>query len=226
LIKKIKVPKKKSDKIDTVFVHIGKCGGSSVIEELKRKNIKFFEKHVESFKFRKDKKYIIILRNPISRFVSAFNWRYKLVVEDGTQKSDYHGERELLEKYKNANDLAEGIYNDKNELIIDFQREEFYIHHLKEDINFYIGDLLKNCKKKNIRAVLATESLNDDLKRHFDITLKSHLKKNAKRTHLSIKAVNNLVKYFEKDYYCIERLNEMGLLTENQYKNLSNKTFN
>lgn len=216
---------KKKDKVDTVFVHIGKCGGSSVIEELKKKNIKFFEKHVDTFKFRKNKKYIIIIRNPISRFVSAFNWRYKLVVEDGVQADEYEGEKELLEKYKSANNLAESIFNENNELVLDFQKDKFYIHHIKEDINFYIGDLLKKCKKENILAVLATETLNDDLKRHFDIELKSHLKKNTKKTPLSSLAVTNLVKYFEKDYDCIEKLNDMNLLTDIQYSNLSNKTF-
>ena len=224
MIKSLKISNKK-DKIDTVFVHIGKCGGSSVIEELKNKNIDFFEKHVDAFKFRKKKKYIIIIRNPISRFVSAYNWRYKLVVEDGVQKDMYKGESDFLKKYDSANNLAESIYNENNELVLDFSKDEFYIHHIKEDINFYIGELLEKCKKENILAVLATETLNDDLKRHFDIELKSHLKKNSKKTHLSTLAVKNLVKYFEKDYNCIEKLNNMSVLTALQYEKLSNKNF-
>ncbi|WCO02980.1 hypothetical protein [Psychroserpens ponticola] len=216
---------KKSNTIDTVFIHIGKCGGSSVIEELKRKEIKFIEKHVAEVKFRSKKKYYIIIRNPISRFVSAFNWRYKLVVEDGVQKDRFEGEKAFLETYENVNTLAESIYNENDELVLDFKKEEFYIHHIKEDIDFYLGDVLKKCKKEHIIAVLATETLSEDIKRHFDINLTSHLKKNKKSTHLSNLAINNLVRYLKKDYDCIERLNNMNLLTETQYEKLSNRTF-
>lgn len=216
---------KKNDKIDTVFIHIGKCGGSSVIEELKRKDIKFIEKHVGKVKFRKNKKYYIVIRNPISRFVSAFDWRYKLVVEDGVQKDRFQGEKAILEKYKTVNNLAENIYNEAGDLILNFKSDDFYIHHIKEDIDFYLGDLLKKCKKEAIIAVLATETLSEDIKQHFDINLTSHLKKNKKKNVLSSLALNNLIKYLEKDFDCIERLNDMDLLTEIQYEKLSNKTF-
>lgn len=216
---------KKKNKVDKVFIHVGKCGGSSVIEELKKKDIKFFEKHVAKLKFRKNKKYYIIIRNPISRFISAFDWRYKLVVEDEVQKDLFEGEYALLKKYGTVNNLAENIYNEKGELVLDFRNDDFYIHHIKEDIDFYLGDLLKKCKKKHILAVLATETLSEDLKKSFDITLTSHLKKNKKKNELSSLALNNLIKYLEKDFECIERLNDMDLLTEIQYKKLSNTTF-
>ncbi|RSK40703.1 sulfotransferase family 2 domain-containing protein [Mangrovimonas spongiae] len=216
---------KRKEKVDKVVIHIGKCGGSSVIEELNKRDLKFFEKHVGEVTYRRNKKYIIVIRNPISRFVSAFNWRYKLVVEDGTQKDLYLGEKELLEKYSDINNLAENIYDEEGNLVLDFKNDEFYIHHLKEDIDFYLADFLKKCKKKQIVAVLATETLSEDLKTHFNITLKSHLKKNKKKTDLSNLAVNNLIQYLEKDYDCIEKLNNMGVLTEKQYQKLSNKVF-
>ena len=66
--------------------------------------------------------------------------------------------------------------------------------------------------------------MSEDIKIHFDINLTSHLKKNKKKNKLSSLALNNLIKYLEKDFDCIERLNEMDLLTEIQYKKLSNKT--
>lgn len=216
---------KKPDKINTVFIHIGKCGGSSVIEELKRKDIKFIEKHVDKVKFRKNKKYYIVIRNPISRFISAFDWRYKLVVEDGVQKDRFQGEKAILEKYKTVNNLAENIYNEGGKLVLNFKDDDFYIHHLKEDIDFYLGDLLKQCKKEDVIAVLATETLSDDIKENFDITLTSHLKKNKKNNALSSLALQNLNKYLKKDFDCIERLNDMDLLSEIQYEKLSNRTF-
>ncbi|MEY8847710.1 sulfotransferase family 2 domain-containing protein [Psychroserpens sp. XS_ASV72] len=216
---------KKKHKTDKVFVHIGKCGGSSVLDEFKKRNMKFQEKHVAAFKFRKKKKYCIIIRNPISRFVSAFNWRYKLVVEDEVQKDMFEGEHTLLKTYKNVNDLAENIYDENGNLVLDFKSDAYYIHHIKEDIDFYIGNLLKKCKKKHIMAVLATETLSDDLERHFGISLNSHLKKNKKDKYLSPLALKNLTRYLEKDFACIERLNTLGCLTSEQYKLLSNKEF-
>ncbi len=206
-----------------VFIHIGKCGGSSVREDLKREKFNFTEKHISRVKFEKNKNYIIIIRNPISRFVSAFNWRYKLVVEDGVQENRFEGEKVILKKFKTANNLAENIYNLENELVLNFQKDEFYIHHIKEDINYYLGDFLKKCKKENIMAVLATETLSEDVKHHFNFELTSHLKYNKKegRNYLSDIAVKNLKEYFKKDYECIEKLNELNLLTERQYEKLS-----
>lgn len=88
--------------IKTVFIHIGKCGGSTVRKEFKKNKILFYEKHMTNVKFHRNKKYIIVIRNPISRFVSAFNWRYKLVVEDRVQENTFDGEKMILEKYKTA----------------------------------------------------------------------------------------------------------------------------
>lgn len=220
-IKKFK-RKKKNKK---VVVHIGKCGGSSVIDEMKKQNIEFIERHVSKVEYRSNRDYIIIIRNPISRFISAFNWRYKLVIEDGEQKDKYLGEREMLEKYKDVNTLAENIYDEKGNLLLDFQNKEFYIHHIKEDINFYLDNLLKKCRPQQIVAVLVTETLKQDFKSFFNKELESHLKKNKKKIQMSSLAVSNLIKYLEKDYMCIDKLNKMGLLNEIQYKELSNKIF-
>ena len=209
--------------INTVFIHIGKCGGSTVREELRRNNIKFIEKHLTKVKFRKDKKYIIVIRNPIARFVSAFNWRYKLVVEDGIQENKYPGEKKLLEKYKTANNLAESIYASDTKPVLDFKKEEFYIHHITEDIDYYIGEFLSECRRENIIAVLVTETLNDDMQLHFDIEITSHIKENKQDYLLSELAIRNLTRYFEKDFKCIDTLNKMGLLTTGQFEKLSEK---
>lgn len=56
-----------------------------------------------------NEKYVIVLRNPIKRFISAFNWRYKLVIDDKTQTNRFIGEKEILEHYNCVNNLAEKI---------------------------------------------------------------------------------------------------------------------
>lgn len=213
----------KSYFIEPVLIHIGKCGGSTVRTELKKADIKFVEKHICKVTYSNKKRYILIVRNPISRFISAFNWRYKLVIDDGTQSNRFKGEKELLKKYDTVNKLAENIYNNDGTLNLDFSKKQFYIHHITEDINFYIGKFLKNCERKNIIAVIATETLNEDLKKLFDIEIRSHKKKNSGKynNYLSNLAYRNLRKYLKKDYDCIKKLYELDLITKEKYDILS-----
>ncbi len=210
---------------ETILIHIGKCGGSTVRSELAKGGFKYVKKHVQRIDFDQHKKYIIVIRNPIERFVSAFNWRYKLVVSEQIQPDRFEGEKILLEKYKTANNLAENIYNQTGEQHLDFRKPENYIHHITEDIDFHIGKFLSQCKRENIIAVLATETLKKDLKNHFDIELESHYRKNKIKTDLSNMAVNNLVNYLRKDFACIERLNDLNLLSREQFTALSRTNF-
>lgn len=208
---------------DIIVIHIGKCGGSTVRSELINNEFKFSERHIRKIRFQKNKKYVIVIRNPISRFVSAFNWRYKLVVKDGNQRNRFKGEFATLKKYKTCNNLAENIYNSKGELQIDLSKKHYYIHHIKEDINFYIGDFLDKCKKENIIAVIATETLNEDMLNYFSIEVQKHEKKNKKDSedNLSNLATTNLKKYLIKDYRCIQKIYDMNLISEQKYKLLS-----
>jgi hypothetical protein len=56
------------------FVHVGKTGGTTIYYLLKNNKIDFKEYHMNIKNYNNNEKYIIWLRNPISRFVSAFNF--------------------------------------------------------------------------------------------------------------------------------------------------------
>ena len=58
-----------------VVIHIGKTGGSTITEVLKMHypNLKEYHCHWNR-DYKPNEKYIIWIRNPISRFVSAFNY--------------------------------------------------------------------------------------------------------------------------------------------------------
>jgi len=196
------------------LIHIGKCGGFTVDTFLRNNNFQFESTHIKKCNFDNDKKYVIVIRNPISRFISAFYWRYKLVVKDKIQENRFIGEKNILEYYKTANNLAENIFN--------FNIDKNYIHHIKEDIDFYIGDFLLNCKKENILGIITTETLNDDIFELFGINNIIHNNKgDTYDKNLSNNAYNNLKKFLSKDYACIDKLYELGILSLNKYNILS-----
>ena len=211
--------------MNIVLIHVGKCGGATIRTTLHNNNskyysIKFYSIHTEVIKLKKNTKYVILLRNPVSRFISAFNWRYKLVILDKTQEDRFPNEKNVLEKYKNVNNLAENIekYDD------DYAEE--YIHHIYEDINYYLSDFLQDCKKEDILGVITQENLDKDFKKIFKIDIENNLRVNEGDPSLSKKISYSgyklLKKYLWKDYECINKLYKMGCLSEKQYNNLTN----
>ena len=205
------------------MIHIGKCGGTTIHTILNKYKYKIIHKHIEPVKFNPNRKYIILLRNPISRFISAFNWRYHNVCVTKTQENRFIGEKELLNKYKTINALAKDIYNLDGSLKINFKKKRFYIHHIYEDINFYIGKFLNNCKPENIHGIIMTETIKEDLNILFNINedIPHKLKNKEYDKTLSELGYNNLKKYLNKDYDCIDKLYELNLITQEQYNILS-----
>ena len=55
-------------KLDLKFIHIGKCGGTTT-----HHNFKLNKYHLKR-NYKKNETYLIWIRNPIKRFVSAFNY--------------------------------------------------------------------------------------------------------------------------------------------------------
>jgi hypothetical protein len=61
-----------------LYIHVGKCGGSSVWTWLRRASIDFDEVHLHRpgpFQERAYSHFIVWVRDPIDRFVSAFNYQ-------------------------------------------------------------------------------------------------------------------------------------------------------
>jgi len=194
-------------------IHIGKCGGSSVTTLLKSHRISHRSVHIDKPEFKRTDKYVILIRNPISRFISAFNWRYKLVVTDKSQENRFPGEKAALITYGSVNNLAENI-----EI---FNKQ--YIHHIHENIDYYLSDFLKTCKKESILGVITQENFDADVKTVFDITNNMiHAKNNSDADkYLSAAGYELLKKHLHKDYECIDKLFAMNCITKEQYDVLS-----
>ncbi len=202
-----------------VLIHVGKCGGSTLRGAIKHsKKVKITGvMHIRK-PFATKQNFYIVLRDPISRCISAFNWRYKLVVEDRKQHDRFDGEHEILSKYKTLNALAEKLYDDTGkldkEIASDFER----IHHLHERISFYLEDFLKEVNERRIKGVFMQETLNDDIQEILGVapeeinTSKQH-KTNSGLT-LTTAGKRNLVRYIQSDYQCILKLYQYGHIKE------------
>jgi hypothetical protein len=104
------------------YIHVGKCGGRSLWEAIKVSPVisaRFsvvHKVHVRRPTRRRGDRYLITVRNPISRALSAFNWRSWLVVETENQASRFPDERRILKHYGNLNNLAAGLYRSSGDL--------------------------------------------------------------------------------------------------------------
>lgn len=213
------------DSDDTlIYIHIGKCGGASLeksiaaSEALKSRFNTICKVHVEKPPLLKKANYLILVRNPIERAISAFNWRFKLVVEDEAQRDRFFGEWDVLKRHENIQNLAADLYDNghlNEDIAHDFKR----IHHLKEDIAFYLHDLIKAIKPTQIFAVLCTETLDLDVQKILGVPsvprvhFHSHTVPSEKKC-LCPQARENLRKFLQRDYDCLEEIFEMKPSTD------------
>jgi hypothetical protein len=225
------------------YIHIGKCGGSTVRKVLKKKKIEFKTFHVcSTIKYNPDNKYLIVIRNPIKRFISAFNWRHYLVTNNlrkegqtnlyynqmkntyqkvlGTQKRSILPERRFFNKY---NDIEQFCIDLKDNPYI---LEEYdLINHMNLDIHHYLKEIIDKCPKNQISGIITTDTMKDDLKHIYDYDLdylnNTHKKNNDSNGYnktLSDESYETLKNYLRKDYIIIDKMYKFGWITDEQYK--------
>lgn len=204
---------------DLHYIHIGKCGGATVWKAIQKSPVvksKFTSTkkiHLRKPFYQKNSNYIMVLRNPISRAISAFNWRYKLVVETKEQEFRFPGEFEILEKYRTINNFAENLYAN-GALDLAAVKEWQTVHHLKEDIDFYLAALLERVRPQQIFAVLVQEFLNDDIANMLGVKSIASIHENTSgmeknKLGLSDVARDNLGKFLASDYSAIRKLSHI-----------------
>ena len=213
-------------------IHIGKSGGSTVRVEIKKSQL-LLEKYndiffTHGFKpiYRRSDDYLIVIRNPLSRAISAFNWRYHLVVETEKKKGFKKGEWEVLKKYDTLSNLAESIYSESGHINRSALNEFRLIPHLYEDISFYLSDLLPRLLPAQVYGVIKTHSIQSDCSELLGSGLIGHEKKHGTsdqtglRNCLTSKARANLKRLMYKDFQCITQMWCMGMLSKSDYNQL------
>ena len=212
------------------FVHIGKCGGSTVLKLLSRsplvsqKYSGFFETHINGVIPSKSFDYLFCIRNPIDRAFSAFEWRKKLVVldADSTQLNRFPGEYDVLRKYDSLGDLSMNLYRENGSLNQQVAREFSLIHHLRESISFYCNPLLGVLTPGNIFGVVCQETLASDCKKLLGVGVsrvceRSNASKRRIEQDLDATAVSNLKRFFVEDYQCVTALWSLGALSDQRF---------
>ena len=212
------------------FVHIGKCGGSTVEKLLplspvvSEKYSSFFESHINGVVIDSSCDYLFCLRNPIDRAFSAFEWRKKLVVEDSLSDQLYRfpGERKVLRKYKSLGIMARSLYRADGGLDQAVARDFHAVHHLRESISFYCRPLMAVITPANILGVVCQETLATDCTRILGVDVaelreRSNASKRCVDQDLDDAAVKNLKRFLVEDYQCLAALWSLGALSDQQF---------
>ena len=164
------------------FIHIGKTGGTTINTLLKT-----IPQYHQNNNYKDNEKYIIWLRHPVSRFVSAFNHAYYGVhVDTSTIKTfdlnhclipwwiknsigkEYVFSKQydaLVKQFSSPNHLAESLSSENKELR---ENANLLMCHNNEHINKGIGWYLKNGKfikdrHKDILFVGTQENMQEDI---------------------------------------------------------------
>lgn len=212
------------------FVHIGKCGGSTVEKLLPLSPVvaenysSFFESHVSGVQINVDCDYLFCIRNPIERAFSAFEWRKKLVLEDQLpgQVNRFPGEKSILIKYGDLGSISRSLYFSDGRLNQDVARDFRSIHHLRESIAFYCRPLLAALNSYNLFGVVCQENLVADCAEILGVDAsgvreRSNVSKRVIEEDLDALAVKNLKRFLHDDYQCITAIWSIGGLSDQQF---------
>lgn len=201
-----------SDKTRLSFIHIGKCGGSTIRRYLySLDNVEVSHiYHIQSLplyeNLNNDKKFLISIRNPVDRLISAFYWRKYLVYKTKRRKNQFDGEYSFFNEYKTMNQVI-----DTDISILD----KIYVHHIHENINWYLKNFVQKANKDNIFGIICQHRLRKDLEEVFSTRIaENEIKKlklldssKIKKEPLTENQRTILKQYLHKDYECIEKLN-------------------
>jgi hypothetical protein len=222
------LPRKRSKK-KLHLIHIGKCAGTSI-----RKKILASEKascyskvivtHVVRPIYSSRDDHVLLLRGPISRSLSAFNWRYYLVVEQGKQSNRFRGEKNILLKYQNLNNLAESLYFKDGRPNRKACSEYNSIHHLRESISYYLNSHFFDLDPFQLLGVICQNDLKACCEDVLGVSEIPQINSHGSKLSVSIEnslskiAQANLRRFLKSDYAAIAKLYAMGYLSSKNFE--------
>ncbi len=192
------------------IIHVGKSGGSSLYSLLESHKITYknIHNHNTSTLLSYNDDNILLLRDPVTRIMSVFNFWVK-VLNDTTHVHYKPHYKRILGKNNDINVFFENMYDDNEKMKVMNN-----LPHFKEGLYYY-------CKNKEntskINKVIRQEYLNDDIEKTFGLKNDFRVWDTSDMTkEVSEKAIMNIKKYVSSDYKVIKWLLELGLIN-NKY---------
>ena len=199
------------------LIHVGKCAGSSLKQVLEQNSVYFKKYHSRSPRpsYNKYHKYIITVRDPVDRIVSALNWRYYLLVtkkkqgKSEGQKITLELELSLLSKIKDVDHFAKLIQQNTNEAKIFFE----LIGHLKRGLHWHCKNLLPYLNSAQTIGIIRTDHFESDISQQLKLQNFESTKEKSNYPKLfgkpSEDARQILKNYLTKDYQCLDHLERL-----------------
>ena len=125
------------------FIHIGKTGGSTVGSFLK-KHLFIKEIHNRTPVYNPNTKFIIWIRDPIKRFISAFYWsKHRCscknnVEEHCLQFNCNKEEEEVINKYETVNEISNKLYDKNGNLVNEVVNDIYKLNHTNTGHAWYL----------------------------------------------------------------------------------------
>lgn len=215
------IENKLSPDISFGLVHVGKCGGGTVEHELRARNYTFDHYHMRRPVYRRDFSYVILVRDPVSRFISAFNWRYYLLsagefhntyYPDPLARLRHQFELEFLSRFEDVNAFAEQLARQGKFDVTPGSTLMMLIGHVMHGFQWYLDELLNRMHPGQLVGIITTENLADDFEALFGFhpVKESHRHYPSRSTALSEAGRTNLARELDAEYKTISRLEALA----------------
>ena len=208
-----------STKKDIHFIHIGRNAGSELIKRSEALNSVLTDKrivcHSHETKLRNIdpyNKYFFSIRRPDTRFESAF-----YMLRDHHKRELTIDEIALYENFKSANELAESLFDDNERGALAFQLMNSVYHLAATQVSFFQHSMF--IQEYPPLIIIRQEFLEIDWNHflkildidadHFRTDTISNNRLKPSNVRLSDKAIENLARWYAKDWYFYKFCNKI-----------------
>lgn len=207
------------------FIHVGKCGGGTITRALRAGGFRFEKIHMRMPEAIADGCYLFVTRDPVARFVSAFNWRRHLYLNGTLPREDskdslseilHRAERDFLFNFESASAFGEKLGGDSITKASPISTLMALVGHVPQGFDWYLGRLLDQIEPSQIIGVICTENLSRDFERIFGFIPEQEVHRLNYSSSTPVTKVGraNLARIFLREYDALNKLSLMAQKAE------------